>query len=120
MQKYLSKVTALVTTVGSFGFAALVLLPFAVYQWPAVNPSLLGWFSVLNLAVLIIPNVYYFRLLLRVGPVKAMAVAFLIPVFGMLWGGIFLGEQVTGGMVGGCGIILLGTALVFGSRRPGS
>jgi drug/metabolite transporter (DMT)-like permease len=43
-----------------------------------------------------------------------MSVAFLIPVFGMLWGALVLGERVTPGMLAGCAVILLGTSLVIG------
>jgi drug/metabolite transporter (DMT)-like permease len=51
-----------------------------------------------------------------------MSVAFLIPVFGILWGALVLGETVTLGMLGGGGVILLGTALVVGviGKRPGA
>jgi drug/metabolite transporter (DMT)-like permease len=48
-----------------------------------------------------------------------MAVAFLIPVFGMLWGALILDEVVTLPMLAGCSVILLGTALVAGfTSRP--
>ena len=116
VKKHLAGTNAWVTTIGSFGFAALLLAPLAVLSWPAQNPSRTAWISVLLLAVACtaIPNIYYFRLLLRVGPGKAMSVAFLIPVFGMLWGALVLGETITAGMLGGCAVILLGTALVIG------
>jgi drug/metabolite transporter (DMT)-like permease len=58
--------------------------------------------------------VLYFRLIANVGPARAIAVTFLIPVFGMLWGTIFLGEVVTGNMIAGCAVILLGTGLATG------
>lgn len=45
-----------------------------------------------------------------------LAVTFLIPVFGMLWGAVFPGETITGTMAAGCGLVLLGTALVL--ARP--
>ena len=80
-----------------------------------------SWLAVVLLAVLCtsIPNIYYFRLVISAGPTRAMAVAFLIPVFGMLWGALLLDETVTLAMLGGCSVILLGTALVggFTSRR---
>jgi drug/metabolite transporter (DMT)-like permease len=41
-----------------------------------------------------------------------MAVAFLIPAFGMLWGALVLDEAVSPRMLAGCVVILLGTALV--------
>ena len=125
VKKHLGGVNTWVTTTASFGFAALLLVPLAVLQWPAVNPSATSWAAaaVLAVACTAIPNIYYFRLVLRVGPGKAMSVAFLIPVFGMFWGALVLGERVTSGMLLGCAVILLGTALVIGMigkwrRRP--
>jgi len=124
VKKHLAGVNAWVTTIGSFGFAAVLLAPLAVLKWPAVNPRGTSWLAVLLLAVVCtaIPNIYYFRLLLRIGPGKAMSVAFLIPVFGILWGALVLGETVSPGMLGGGAVILLGTALVVGmiGNRPGA
>lgn len=117
----LAGVPAWVITGGSLVFAALWLLPLAVWQMPDRVPSTQAWVAVLMLAVLCtsIPNIYYFRLVVRAGPTRAMAVAFLIPVFGMLWGALMLGEVVTLTMLAACSVILLGTALVGGltSRR---
>jgi drug/metabolite transporter (DMT)-like permease len=53
----------------------------------------------------------YFRLIARIGPAKTMAVTFLIPAFAILWGVLFLAESVTLVMLGGCAVILMGTAL---------
>jgi drug/metabolite transporter (DMT)-like permease len=47
-----------------------------------------------------------------------MAVLYLIPVFGVIWGAMFLGETVTLAMGGGCAVILLGVALTTGMLRP--
>ena len=121
VKTHLSGVHAWVTTGGSLLFAALLLLPLAFWQWPDKTPSMQSWLVVVLLAILCtsIPNIYYFRLVIRVGPTRAMAVAFLIPLFGMLWGALILDEAVTLAMLGGCSVILLGTALVggFSSRR---
>jgi drug/metabolite transporter (DMT)-like permease len=123
VKRHLAGVNTWVTTTGSFGFAALLLVPLAVVQWPAVSPPSRSWAAAIVLAVACtaIPNIYYFRLVLRVGPGKAMSVAFLIPVFGMLWGALLLGERVTPGMLAGCAVILFGTSLVIGmiGRRLG-
>jgi len=35
-----------------------------------------------------------------------------MPAFGMLWGALFLDEAITGAMIAGCALIVLGTALV--------
>lgn len=120
LRRRLAGVNTWVTTAGSFGIAAAYLAPLAALQWPATEPSPRSWLAVLLLAVLCtsIPNVYYFRLVLKVGPARAMSVAFLIPAFGMLWGALILDEPVTLAMVGGCAVILTGTALVTGLIGP--
>lgn len=117
----LAGVHAWVTTGGSLVFAALLLLPLAYWQWPDQSPSTQSWLAVVLLAILCtsIPNIYYFRLVISAGPTRAMAVAFLIPVFGMLWGALILDEVVTLAMLAGCSVILLGTALMAGfTGRP--
>jgi drug/metabolite transporter (DMT)-like permease len=53
----------------------------------------------------------------RVGATRSMAVLYLIPVFGVLWGLLFLHEPVTLAMAGGCAVILLGVALTTGMLR---
>ena len=49
-----------------------------------------------------------------VGPAQAIAVTYLIPVFAIGWGLLFLGEQLTLTMLVGGAIVLLGTALATG------
>jgi drug/metabolite transporter (DMT)-like permease len=56
----------------------------------------------------------YFRLVRSVGPAKAVTVTFLIPVFGILWGALFLDEPVTPALLGSCALVLIGTALATG------
>jgi drug/metabolite transporter (DMT)-like permease len=50
----------------------------------------------------------YFKLLQRMGAMPSMAVAFLIPLFGVLWGVIFLGESLQWSLLIGGSLILLG------------
>jgi drug/metabolite transporter (DMT)-like permease len=53
-----------------------------------------------------IAYLFYFYLLANVGPTKTLSVTFLVPVFGVIWGMIFLHEKITIGMLGGLAIIL--------------
>ena len=39
--------------------------------------------------------ILYFRLIANAGPANAVAVTYLIPIFAVAWGGIFLGERLT-------------------------
>ncbi|AIY41914.1 Permease of the drug/metabolite transporter (DMT) superfamily [Collimonas arenae] len=112
----LAGVPPFVVACGSQLAATLVLLPLALIYWPAAAVSSTAWYSVLALGVLCtgVAYVIFYRLLDRVGSAYAASVTFLIPIFGVIWGAIFLKEQVTLGMVFGCLIILLGTALATG------
>jgi drug/metabolite transporter (DMT)-like permease len=100
--------------------AAAALAPVVPLQAPnlaAIPP--LAWLAVLGLAFVstTIAFIFYYRLIADVGPVKASTVTLLVPVFGMLWGVIFLGEPLTAGRLAGCAIILSGCALILGLIR---
>ena len=57
--------------------------------------------------------ILYFRLLADIGPVRSSTVTFLIPPFGMLWGVLFLNEQLTWAHAAGAGVIGLALWLVL-------
>jgi drug/metabolite transporter (DMT)-like permease len=111
-------------------FASLVastlwLAPLVPASLPATLPSPGAWLAALLLGALCTGYAYilYFKLIARVGPVKALSVAFIIPVFGVAWGVLFLGESVTLRMLVGGAVVLTGTALTLGYgqalfRRP--
>ncbi len=119
-KKHLAGVDPLVLSGGSMLGSALLLLPAAVWTWPAVTPPAGAWISALLLGVVCSGMAYvlFYRLVDTVGPSKTVAVTYLIPIFGMLWGAVFLGEKVTPGMLGGAAVILLGTALTTGLLAP--
>lgn len=113
----LAGVTPLVVTVGSHMVAALLLLPPTLLFWPARTPPMQAWLAAAGLAVLCTALAYvlFFWVLARVGAARIMVIPYLIPAFGVLWGALLLGEQVSTRMLGGCAVILLGTALTTGS-----
>jgi len=94
--------------------AALVLVPFLPFVTPAAAPSWIVIGNVLALALLAsgVAFVLYFRLIAEVGATRALTVTFLIPAFGLLWGGLFLGESLPAGALAGAVLIVLGTVLV--------
>lgn len=116
----LAEVSPLTVTVGSHMVAALVLLPGTMLAWPSHTPPMHAWLAAAGLAVLCTALAYilFFWVLARVGAVRIMVVPYLIPAFGVLWGALALGETVTPRMLGGCAVILLGTALTTGLVRP--
>lgn len=113
-----SGVPSLTMAVGQQAAAAAILLPLAAATLPGEPPSLNVVFSVFALALLSTALAYllYFRLITNVGPTKTLSVTFLVPVFGVLFGVLFLGEPFGPGTLVGMGIILAGVALVTGVR----
>ncbi len=103
--------------------ATILLVPIAVTMWPAAPISLHAWAAVVALGVACTGVAYmlFFHLIAVAGPARAITVTFVIPVFGILWGALFLGEAVSLGMIEGCAVILVGTALAIGvvKRIPG-
>ena len=98
-------------------WAAVVLTAPAVAFFPALEaPSIGVVASVVALGVVCsgIAYLLYFRLIADIGPASALTVTFLIPLFGVLWGRLFLGEVVGWYTFVGSLTVLLGTALVTG------
>ncbi|MEH6579990.1 MAG: DMT family transporter [Amphritea sp.] len=122
-KRHLMGVSSLSVATGSQLGAALLLLPLTPFVWPQQHISMTAWISVIVMAVACtgIAYILYFRLISNVGPVKAISVTFLVPVFGVIWGSLFIDETLTTSMIIGCGVILLGTAMATGlittSRR---
>lgn len=56
--------------------------------------------------------IIYFKLIKEVGPTSALTVTFLLPMFGTLWGVVFLGEKFTQNTLFGLVIVLVGVGLV--------
>lgn len=128
-KRHLGGLSAMSVSAGSLGCAALML---ALPAWwtgpqPVQGPGLAWadvptatWGAALGLATLCTALAYllFFRLIARVGPTKALTVTFLVPVFGMLWGSLFLHEQVSLSMMASTMVIVLGTLLSSGAWTP--
>ena len=101
--------------------AALVLLPFLPLSPMRGEITPLVMVIVLLLALLCSAVAYfiYFRLIADVGPTKALTVTFLIPMFALVWGTVFLDEAINLNTLVGCGLVVLATWLVvFQPTQP--
>jgi len=112
-RRYLSGVPSLVVATGSQIGATLGLALPTLWLWPAQNPSLKAWLALLVVGVVCtgIAYVLFFRLIDKMGAASTLTVTFLIPVFAVIYGVIFLGESVTSWMLICGAVILSGTAL---------
>ena len=115
-KRRLGGVPPLAVAAGSQVAAALFLAVPALLAWPALAPSAHAWTMIALLAFFGTGLAYllYFRLIANAGPANAVAVTYLIPIFAVAWGGIFLGERLTLPLVVGCAVIFVGTALATG------
>ncbi len=96
--------------------AALILLGPAAASVPAMQPTGGALLAVGVLGIITSGFMYWISMrLMRVIPASAStSSAFMIPLFGVTWGGLFLGEPVTAGMLPGCVLVLLAMALITG------
>ena len=94
--------------------AALVLLPALPLAPPHAAPTLQIALLMVLLAVLCSAVAYflYFRLIADIGPTKSLTVTFLIPLFALLWGAVFLHEAINWITLIGCTMVILATWLV--------
>lgn len=110
------KVESYANTHGSLWAAFLVMLPIlaatpAPASWPtqAVVATL-----VLGLLCTGVAYLMYFHLIATAGAPAALTVGYLIPLWGVLWGWLFLNEAIGWHTLFGAGLVLAGTVLVTG------
>ncbi|NYZ61502.1 DMT family transporter [Luteimonas deserti] len=97
VRRHLGGLPATAVAPVTLGCAALLVLPFAIAQWPAQPVSLQAWGSVALLGVLCTGAAFvmYYRLIARIGAGRASTVTYLVPVFGVTWAWWLLGETPT-------------------------
>lgn len=98
---------------------AAYLLPTFPFTLPESMPSLAAFASVAAVALLSsgLAQALFIPLIVKVGPTRAMSATFLIPVFSMLWGVIFLDEAIVTSTVAGAAVVLIAMALVLAPQR---
>lgn len=115
-KRYLTGLPPLVTATGSqLGAAAGLSVP-AAFASPQQVPGVQAWLALAAVGIVCtgVAYILYFRLIEQAGPARAVAVTFVVPVFAIFYGALFLSEAVTAWMVV-CGVVIVcGTALSTG------
>jgi drug/metabolite transporter (DMT)-like permease len=100
--------------------ANLVVASFAIAPFlPAVPPAEAFTTQVIvavlgvSLLCSALAFLLFFRLIAEIGATRTLTVTFLIPVFGVFWGWLFLGEAIGAGTIAGGLTVLAATALVI-------
>jgi drug/metabolite transporter (DMT)-like permease len=100
---------------GSIAWAAVLMAP----AWAAAPPPQ-AW-TVEATAALIacgalcsgLAYLPFFTLIRDIGPTRTLSVGLLVPVLGVLWGWLLLGEPVTFAMIAGAGLVVAALFLVM-------
>lgn len=110
VRRHLTDLPPAAVAAATLGSAALLTLPLAIAQWPQHAIPGRSWFSAALLGVLCtgIAFVMYYRLIARIGASRAATVTYLVPLFGVAWAWMLLGEPLTLTM-GIAGAIILGS-----------
>jgi drug/metabolite transporter (DMT)-like permease len=123
-RRFLAGVPPMASAAGSQIGATLFLALPAAWLWPARMPSAKAWLAMVALGVVCTGLAYilFFRLIDRAGPARALTVTFLVPVFAVFYGAVFLDERVTPWMLGCaavivCGVVLSTGLVGFGRRK---
>ncbi len=124
-KRFLKGVHPLATATGSQIGATLGLAFPTLWFWPENPPGATAWLALAVLGVVCsgVAYILYFRLIERAGPARALSVTFVVPVFALSYGALFMGERVTLWTLM-CGVVIVfGTALATGlitGRRTGA
>lgn len=122
LKRYLKGVPASAVASATLVGASVLVAPLAIATWPQQPIPMTSWVSATLLGVLCtgLAYVLYYRLLHRIGPSRAVTVTYIVPLFGVVWAWMLLGEALTLSMALGGGLILSGVALSQSRPRAAS
>ena len=114
--KHAPRVEAFDNAHGSMWASVVIVLPllpfFPIREVPSMD--IYGAVILLGVACTGLAYLLYFRLVADLGASSALSVTFLIPVFGILWGYIFLDEAIAINTIAGTFLVVTGTMFVTG------
>ncbi len=119
-KRFMSDVHPLSVSAGSLAGASLILAVPAWLTWPEGTPSAQAWGSLAIVGILCtgLAYVLFFTIIQSAGPAKALTVTFVVPVFALFYGVVFLGETINVGTLL-CGVVIVcGVVLATGLWRP--
>lgn len=119
IQKYSASTNKFVLVGWSIVFSSLIMIPITVFNLPSEIPSSNALLSALWLGGISTGLAFfgYVYLIEKIGAVKTSTVAYFLPIFGIIWGGIFLNEVITFGIIIGCATILMGVFFATSNNR---
>ena len=100
-------------------FSAVIMFPVTIFYLPDTIPSISAIGSAIWLGAIStgIGFLGYVRLIDKIGAVKTSTVAYFLPVFGIIWGAVFLDEIISSTIIIGCLIVLIGIYFANSNNR---
>ena len=117
--KRLGSLPPLHVAAGQLACGVLLLAPLGLAQLPDEAPPAKAVLAIVALGALgsALAYVLYFALIVRAGASRAILVTYLVPAFALVYGAVFLDEEVTASAIAGLVLILAGTTLATGVTR---
>ena len=118
LRRHFSGMPQAALAAATLGSSALLMLPFAIADWPVQPVSTHAWLSAGLLGVLCTGLAYavYYRLVQRIGASRAVTVTYLVPLFAVGWAWWLLDEPLTVSMAI-AGALILGSVAI--SQKAG-
>ena len=109
------RVAPISLALGSILFAAVLLSPGWLQAPPLAHWTPAATAAAIALGVLVSGVAYlpFFTLVRDIGPTRTLTVGFAVPLLGLFWGWLLLGETITASMIAGAGLVLLALLLVM-------
>ena len=122
LQKHHANSDKIVLIGWSMLFGGLLMIPLASFNLPNAMPDINSILALLWLAVISTGLGYlaYVRLIDKIGAVKTATLTYLLPVFSIIWGAIFLQEQITFIILGGFIFVMMGMYFANSSNKTKS
>ena len=117
IQKYQLNANKFVLIGWAMLFGGLLLIPFSFFNLPEQMPNnnaiaALLWLGIVSTGIAYLG---YIRLIEQIGAVRTSTVTYLLPVFSIIWGSIFLQEKITWIIFGGFIFVMIG--MYFANNR---
>lgn len=116
MKRAITRMQPLEIAAGIHAMALVLLLPGAAWNWPQAHftPGAVAAVAIMGVITSGLAYWLHIRIMVHVTPVAAMSPIFMIPIFGVTWGHLFLDEALSTGIYAGGALVLLASALITG------
>ena len=119
IQKYSNNTDKFVLIGWSIVFSCIIMIPITLLNLPSEMPSSrailsAAWLGSISTGLAFFGYVY---LIEQIGAVKTSTVAYFLPIFGIIWGAVFLYEIITLGIIAGCITILIGVFFATSNKK---